>query len=125
MLAPRDDSGRRRVLALAAAALLTGALGARADDIRDRITVNGFTNFEFEKQLEKLGYGDKNGSFDADERAELPLAAGRHAWVQVARGKLRVNGQELAAGDGAALSEESRVSIEGVQDGELLVFDLA
>jgi len=64
------------------------------------------------------------GVFAAGERAELPIAAGRHAWVHVARGKARVNGQALSAGDGAAISDESRVQIEG-DEGEVLVFDLA
>jgi redox-sensitive bicupin YhaK (pirin superfamily) len=66
------------------------------------------------------------GIFGASERAELPLEKGRHAYVHVARGKLRVNGQELAAGDGAALSDEAALLVEGVADGgEALVFDLA
>jgi redox-sensitive bicupin YhaK (pirin superfamily) len=65
------------------------------------------------------------GLFRTGEAAELPLAAGRHAWVQVARGKVRVNGRELEAGDGAALSEEASVRVEGIDDGEVLVFDLA
>ena len=59
------------------------------------------------------------------ERAELPLPAGRHAWVHVARGSAAVNGQALSAGDGAALSDEARVSLEGVDGAEVLVFDLA
>jgi redox-sensitive bicupin YhaK (pirin superfamily) len=66
------------------------------------------------------------GIFGASERAELPLEKGRHAYVHVARGKLRVNGQELAAGDGAALSDEAELLVEGLADGgEALVFDLA
>jgi quercetin 2,3-dioxygenase len=65
------------------------------------------------------------GLFSEGERAELPLGQGRHAWVHVARGRLRLNGRELGAGDGAALSEESVVQIEGVEDAEVLVFDLA
>lgn len=64
------------------------------------------------------------GLFDAGESAELSLARGRHAWVQVARGKVRVNDRELGAGDGAALSEEARVRVEGVEGGEVIVFDL-
>ena len=55
----------------------------------------------------------------------LPLARGRHAWVHVARGEVKVNGQALGAGDGAALSDETTVSLEGVHDAEVLVFDLA
>jgi redox-sensitive bicupin YhaK (pirin superfamily) len=65
------------------------------------------------------------GLFESDERAEIEIAAGRHAWVQVARGRLRVNGNELAAGDGAAISDETRIRIEGVEAAEVLVFDLA
>ena len=64
------------------------------------------------------------GLFDAGEQQDLPLASDRHAWVQVARGRLRVNGVALEAGDGAALSQESQVRIEGVSGAELLLFDL-
>jgi redox-sensitive bicupin YhaK (pirin superfamily) len=65
------------------------------------------------------------GVFGAGERAQLDLKAERHAWIQVARGKVRVNDRELSAGDGAAISQESQVRIEGIDDGEVLVFDLA
>ena len=61
------------------------------------------------------------------ETLKQPLAPGRHAWVQVARGDLSVNGQSLAEGDGAAISEESGLSFTGAgPDGsEFLLFDLA
>lgn len=66
------------------------------------------------------------GVFSEGQRAELPLAHGRHAWIHVARGQVHVNGRALAAGDGAALSEETSVRVEGVEGGgEVLVFDLA
>jgi len=65
------------------------------------------------------------GLFDKGEAAELRLDRGRHAWVHVARGKVRVNARELKAGDGAALSQEDVIRIEGVDGGEVLVFDLA
>jgi redox-sensitive bicupin YhaK (pirin superfamily) len=65
------------------------------------------------------------GSFEAGESAELAIGAGRHAWVQVTRGKVRANGVDLESGDGAALSNEAAVRIEGVAGGEVLVFDLA
>lgn len=62
---------------------------------------------------------------DADVRADHALAAGRHAWVHVARGHATVNGQSLRAGDGAALSDEQLVRIDGgVGGGEVLLFDL-
>lgn len=58
------------------------------------------------------------------QSARLELAAGRHAWVQLARGRARVNGAELKAGDGAAISNEGLVALEGLLSSELLVFDL-
>jgi redox-sensitive bicupin YhaK (pirin superfamily) len=65
------------------------------------------------------------GLLDAGQRVAQPIAAGRHAWVQVARGRVRVNGRELGEGDGAALSDEKSVELEGVEPAEVLVFDLA
>jgi redox-sensitive bicupin YhaK (pirin superfamily) len=65
------------------------------------------------------------GLFSKGDAAELTLARGRHAWVQVARGKVRVNGRDLETGDGAAISEDAVVRVEGLDEGEILVFDLA
>jgi redox-sensitive bicupin YhaK (pirin superfamily) len=67
------------------------------------------------------------GLFGAGDATTLRIADGRHAWVQVARGEVRVNGQQLKAGDGAAFSQEAelRISGEGDAEGEVLVFDLA
>jgi redox-sensitive bicupin YhaK (pirin superfamily) len=65
------------------------------------------------------------GLFGQGELGELVLAKGRHAWVQVASGHVKVNGKELKAGDGAAISSEPLVKVEGIDDGEVLVFDLA
>ncbi len=53
------------------------------------------------------------------------LAPGRHAWVHVARGKASLNGQALAAGDGAAVSAEERLVLRGDGRAEVLLFDLA
>ncbi|MGD8726629.1 MAG: hypothetical protein PVH40_03235, partial [Gemmatimonadales bacterium] len=63
-----------------------------------------------------LGQGDS---------VEHQLSPERHAWVQVARGAISLNGIGLSQGDGAAVSEESRLGIEGRADAELLLFDLA
>jgi redox-sensitive bicupin YhaK (pirin superfamily) len=65
------------------------------------------------------------GLFDAGEEGTLTLAAGRRAWVHVARGTVRIHGEELGAGDGAALTDERVLRVEGVAGGEVLVFDLA
>jgi redox-sensitive bicupin YhaK (pirin superfamily) len=65
------------------------------------------------------------GLFDGDERAEMALAPRRIAYVHVARGNVRVNDHALAAGDAAVLHDESTLVIEGGEDAEVLVFDLA
>ena len=65
------------------------------------------------------------GILDAGHTATLELAPGRGAWIQVARGKVRVNGQDLAEGDGIAIENVPTLTVEGVDDGEVLAFDLA
>ena len=50
---------------------------------------------------------------------------GRHAWVQVARGAVTVNGTALGQGDGAALSDEPAVELQATRPSEILLFDLA
>ncbi|PND35370.1 quercetin 2,3-dioxygenase [Achromobacter pulmonis] len=65
------------------------------------------------------------GLFDGAESATLELAAGRRAWVHVARGSIVVNGVELAAGDAAAITGADRVELSGGKNAEVLVFDLA
>jgi redox-sensitive bicupin YhaK (pirin superfamily) len=58
--------------------------------------------------------------------AALELAAGRYAWVQLARGSVVLNGTTLREGDGAALTTETRLQFVAADDGaELLAFDLA
>ncbi|HEV2763397.1 MAG TPA: pirin family protein [Pyrinomonadaceae bacterium] len=52
------------------------------------------------------------------------LAPGRHAWLQVARGAVELNGHALRQGDGAAVSEEETLSIVGAESSEVLLFDL-
>ena len=58
------------------------------------------------------------------EEIAFPLRPERYAWVQVARGNVAVNGQELGPGDGAALSSEETVRIGPGQDAEILLFDM-
>ena len=53
------------------------------------------------------------------------LNPGRHAWLQLLRGNVVLNGQSLCAGDGAAVSEEERLAIESQGDSEIMLFDLA
>jgi redox-sensitive bicupin YhaK (pirin superfamily) len=53
------------------------------------------------------------------------LADDRHAWVQVTRGVVRLNGTPLSAGDGVSLSKESVLQIRATESAEILLFDLA
>jgi redox-sensitive bicupin YhaK (pirin superfamily) len=60
------------------------------------------------------------------QRVEHTLATGRHAWLHVARGAATINGQMLKAGDGAAVAgPTTRIEIVGVEEAEVLLFDLA
>jgi redox-sensitive bicupin YhaK (pirin superfamily) len=58
-------------------------------------------------------------------RRSRPLGEKRYAWVHVARGGVTLNGADLDEGDGAAVTEEIRLDVEGTSDAEVLVFDLA
>ena len=59
------------------------------------------------------------------EEVRHPIAPGRHAWLQVLRGAVTVNGQPASAGDGVALSEESSVAVQAGQPSEVMLFNLA
>jgi redox-sensitive bicupin YhaK (pirin superfamily) len=53
------------------------------------------------------------------------LPPSRHAWVQVVRGTISVNGIRLAAGDGAALSDEAAITLSAETASEVLLFALS
>ncbi len=60
------------------------------------------------------------------ESVRYDLPPNRHAWLQVARGAVTLNRQQLRAGDGAAVSQESALQISATSNGsEILLFDLA
>jgi redox-sensitive bicupin YhaK (pirin superfamily) len=61
----------------------------------------------------------------AGDKIAYDLAPGRHAWVQVARGQVRLNGELLKEGDGAAIEQLDRIELEGATESETLLFDLA
>jgi len=82
--------------------------------------------------------GGRDGSLPIHQAAELwnamleegagvehALAAGRHAWLQVASGEVDLNGTTLHAGDGAAVSAEPVLRISARRASEVLLFDLA
>jgi len=59
------------------------------------------------------------------ESVKHALKPERHAYVQVARGSVTLNGKTLETGDGSAISAEKSVELVGVKDAEVLLFDLA
>jgi len=64
------------------------------------------------------------GLFDGEEAATLPLAAGRRAYVHLARGVAEVNGTTLNAGDALKLADTAELDVRNGRGAELLVFDL-
>jgi quercetin 2,3-dioxygenase len=61
---------------------------------------------------------------DGAEKLDHPLAAGRKAYLHVARGSLQANGYELAAGDALMFSDEMLVALGAAREAEVLLFDL-
>jgi len=59
------------------------------------------------------------------ETVRHDLKPERHAYVQVARGSVTLNGAKLEEGDGAAISNENAVELTGLSNAEVLLFDLA
>jgi hypothetical protein len=62
---------------------------------------------------------------EPDEKVSHSLKPNRHAWVQVARGAVIMNGHPLNAGDGAAVSQEEILEFQAGKSSEILLFDLA
>ena len=60
----------------------------------------------------------------AGDSVSYELGADRNGWVQVARGSVRVDDNELVAGDGVALKGARSLTFEGVDDAEILLFDM-
>ncbi|MEM1411337.1 MAG: quercetin 2,3-dioxygenase, partial [Pseudomonadota bacterium] len=64
------------------------------------------------------------GLFTGDERARFELSEGRQAWLQVARGRIEVNGQALETGDGLSTADAGALELSGGENAEVLLFDL-
>jgi redox-sensitive bicupin YhaK (pirin superfamily) len=64
-------------------------------------------------------------SLDDGKQLTYEIASGRHAWLQVLRGSVSLNGQSLKTSDGAAVSEERALAIQADGETELMLFDLA
>ncbi len=62
---------------------------------------------------------------EAGEEIMYSISSGRHVWLQVAQGKVIVNDNKLAHGDGLAVSNDSQLKVSGDGFAEVLLFDLA
>ena len=62
---------------------------------------------------------------DAGQQVVFEPAPGRHAWLQVLRGSVSLNSDDLQTSDGAAVTEENLLTIQATSDAEIMLFDLA
>jgi len=62
---------------------------------------------------------------DAGVEAIHPLAQGRKAWLQVAKGEVVLDDQTLKAGDAAAVTDQTQIAVRSKEPSEVLLFDLA
>jgi quercetin 2,3-dioxygenase len=62
---------------------------------------------------------------ESGQRVTHSLAEGCHAWLQVVRGAIELNGTKLRAGDGASVSDERALEVSARELSEILLFDLA
>lgn len=102
----------------------------------------GQTAFPAEGRQNRLqllaSHSGRGGSLEIHQDADLwvadleagvslnhSLESARSAWIQVAWGQVTVNGTTLEAGDGAAITEESRLDITALAASQILLFDLA
>jgi redox-sensitive bicupin YhaK (pirin superfamily) len=62
---------------------------------------------------------------DAGIEAIHPLAQGRKVWLQVAKGEVKAGDEVLKAGDAAAITDQSQITVKAKEASEVLLFDLA
>jgi quercetin 2,3-dioxygenase len=64
-------------------------------------------------------------ALQSGESVSYDFAPGRVAWLQVARGSVKLNNYDLNAGDGVAIDQESSIAIKSLAvDTEVLLFDM-
>ena len=104
----------------------------------------GYGQKSFEKELAEkkmvltVSGNGRDGSIGIKQDADLYVSRprkgdklvfevhpNRHVWLQLVKGKLSVNGISLEAGDAIYGTDEKLLQIDGVEDGEFLLFDLA
>jgi quercetin 2,3-dioxygenase len=97
-----------------------------------------FTGEEKQGKLRLVGSRDgRDGSVTIQQHVKLyttcletgdtvtyDLSDTRKGWVHVATGNASINGQPIGAGDGVAIDGGTSVTLNGVDSGELLLFDM-
>lgn len=63
-------------------------------------------------------------SLDEGQHVSHAVPSGRFAWLQVLRGGVSVNGQDLGTSDGAAVAGDNDLQIVATQPAEVMLFDL-
>ena len=64
-------------------------------------------------------------TLQAGQRVTHQLGAGRKAYLVAAKGRITVNGKDAKARDGVAVTDERTLTIEALEDSEILLADLA
>ncbi|HBZ14304.1 pirin family protein [Pantoea sp. NPDC088449] len=62
--------------------------------------------------------------FSTGESDDVAIEAGRRVWIQVVKGKISVNGEQVGTSDALAIWDEHALSIKADSDAEILLFDL-
>lgn len=65
--------------------------------------------------------------FSKGEKTQFTIKPNRYVWIQMIKGKMTVNGQEMMAGDGLSTKDGKSwiLDFTGLEDGEFMLFDLA
>jgi redox-sensitive bicupin YhaK (pirin superfamily) len=66
-----------------------------------------------------------SGVFEAGQGAHYQVPSQRYVWLHAARGRIRLNGESLKAGDAAAFEPSEAIELTGEDTAEVLLFDLA
>lgn len=65
------------------------------------------------------------GKFEKGRTLSAQISPGRHAWLQIIKGQIRIQDEILIEGDGAAISNAAAMDIYANQDSEFLFLNLA
>ncbi|MEZ6047091.1 MAG: pirin family protein [Planctomycetaceae bacterium] len=63
-------------------------------------------------------------NLDPGKSLTYSMQPDRHAWLQVLRGSLELNGEQLQTSDGVAISEEQELQLKSAAGTEVMLFDL-